>query len=215
MAMTTQTNRTHWRALFAGLAAWVGVGCAASNSSSDVVELPAGSPTATGEPATTRAPPPPKSDPPPPSSVVVTAAPAQREPPPSERFEERTGLTLSPVAKAIMDDCPSRAWSKNVPKRRCTKDDQCNDGFCDRGRCAPFWTCTEDYGRPCEQDDHCRSRPCINGRCQSCVSDAECQGQRAVQDPKCVEDAYVVGARECIGVFPSIMPSATDPGLRK
>ena len=130
------------------LAAWAAVGCAPSHSSNDAVHLYAEPPPPTGEPDRNTAPPPVKFVPaPPPPSAVVTATPVQREPSHSERFEERTGLTLSPLAKAMMDDCPARAWSKTVPKRRCAKDDQCGDGFCDRGRCAPFWTCTEDYGR--------------------------------------------------------------------
>lgn len=207
--MTTRMNWMHWWMLFAGLAAWAVVGCAPSTSSNDVVHLQVEPPPPTGGPGRNTAPPPVKSvAAPPPPSAAVTATPMHREPSPSERFEEHTGLKLSPSEKAIMDDCPERAWSKKVPKRRCTKDAECGDGFCDRGNCAALWSCTSDYGRPCEQDDHCISRPCINGRCQSCTLDAECQWHRAVQDPKCTEDRSIIGARECIGVLPSIMPEA-------
>jgi hypothetical protein len=48
--------------------------------------------------------------------------------------EPPSGFTLSPIDKAIAQDYPARRWSKNVPERSCTKDDECGDGFCDRGR---------------------------------------------------------------------------------
>ena len=32
-------------------------------------------------------------------------------------------------------------------KRRCTSDEQCGDGLCDRGRCAAKWSCSN-YGKP-------------------------------------------------------------------
>lgn len=118
----------------------------------------------------------------------------------SEYFEENTGLKLSPRDKAIMDDCPDRAWSKNVPKRQCSKDEQCGDGFCDRGRCAAFWTCRGGYGIPCEKDAHCSSYRCVDGRCRSCVSDAECKWESDHQDPKCIDEPSIPGSRGCVGV---------------
>ncbi|MCK6590454.1 MAG: hypothetical protein L6Q76_23060, partial [Polyangiaceae bacterium] len=71
---------------------------------------------------------------------MATSAPSvTRAHSPSEEFEKRWGFKLNPADKAIMDDCPARAWSKNVPKSRCTKDSECGDGFCDRDHCAPLW----------------------------------------------------------------------------
>ena len=214
MAMTIQMNRTLWGTLFVGLTAWISLGGAVSCLSDDQapgggrVEHPV-------EPGPKAKPSPTASAPSsavalPAASAVVTSAPVATSTPsverrlsPSERFEELTGIKLSELEKTIMDDCPERAWSKSVPKRRCTKDNECGDGFCDRGRCAPVWSCTSDYGQPCERDNHCGVRPCIDGRCRSCKSDTECTGFK-IQDAKCVSDPFVPGARECIGVFPSI-----------
>jgi len=76
-----------------------------------------------------------------------------------------------------------RAWSQDVPDRDCTKDSECGDGFCDRGRCAAIWTCHDRYGQHCIDDRVFQgSYPypircngvCLEGRCRSCVSDDEC-----------------------------------------
>jgi hypothetical protein len=137
-----------------------------------------------------------------------------RSVPRSEMYERRTGLALSPLDKAVIDACPARAWSRNVPRRRCTTDGQCGEGFCDRGRCAARWTCQLDYGRPCKGSDGCSVYPCIDGRCRSCTSESECdwkRGRPGESDVKCQDDyVFVPGARACIGVvtgFPSGVPS--------
>lgn len=141
-----------------------------------------------------------------------TSHPASSAPPlpqarsDSDDFEYQTGLKLSPRDKSIMDDCPERAWSQNVPKGSCAKDDECGDGFCDRGRCAPLWTCRQTYSRPCEQAAHCGpSYLCLNGRCQSCISDAECKPDSSHQHPRCILSSFVSGARGCYGVVPSVL----------
>jgi hypothetical protein len=197
------------RFLFLGLATWIGLGSAASCSSDDLapgggrVEHP-GEPGPKAEPGPTKAPTPPPSLAPPSASMAVTPAPSVKRPRSfSETYEEYSGLKLSSLEKVILDDCPERAWSKNVPKRHCTKDDECGDGFCDRDRCAPLWTCRAEYGRRCEKDDHCGVRPCIEGRCRSCISDAECK-RVDIQDGKCTADPSVPGARECSGVVGSV-----------
>ena len=197
-------NLMCWRPLFAGLFAWIGLGMAAACSSDD--QAPGGGriehPIAGG---LTKAPPPSTSLAPSPASAVVSSAPSVDRPLSlSERFEQRTGLKLSPRDKIIAEDCPERPWSKNVPERRCKKDDECGDGFCDRDHCAPLWTCFQPYSRPCERDDQCAFRPCIDGRCRSCLSDAECKWDKNNQDPKCTPDLWIPGARDCLGVTPGM-----------
>jgi hypothetical protein len=92
----------------------------------------------------------------------------------SQVFEEDYGLMLTPTEKIIVDTCPPRPWSKNVPNRACTKDKQCGDGLCDRGHCRAIWTCSPRYGWPCKDSRLCEG-VCFEGRCRSCVSDEECQ----------------------------------------
>jgi hypothetical protein len=206
-------NRTRFRALFVGLAAWMGLAGLVSCLSSDDtprgghVEHPVDPGPKKGEPNPIKAPPPPSLAPPPASAAETPSPSEDRRPSRSERYEENIGIKLSPLDKAILDDCPNRAWSKNVPERRCTKDDECGDGFCDRERCAPFWTCSAAYGMRCERDEHCGLRPCIDGRCRSCVSDTECKRVRIVQDGKCTPDPWLPGARECSGVVRGSPPT--------
>lgn len=202
--MTRQMNRALWGVLFI-------LGGAASCSSDDRapggghVEHP-GEPGTQVAPNSAKTPPPPTFVAQPTASAVLTAAPPV-DPPllPSEEFEKRWGIKLSPIDKAIMDDCPPRAWSKNVPKRRCTQDNECGDGFCDRERCAPLWTCRVEYSRPCERNDQCYGGPCIEGRCRSCSSDTECEKLRRVMPAACSPDTDIPGARRCFGA-PSILP---------
>ena len=202
-------NRTRGGALFVGLVAWLALACAASCSPSD--EARQGErvqhPVVPGPPA---APPPPTSLAPSPAPAPVTSATAVERPlTQSERYEQRLGIALSPLDKAIMDTCPERAWSENVPKRRCTNDGQCGDGFCDRGRCAAKWTCGVDYGRRCEKQDHCAVFPCIDGRCRSCASEADCdwkRGRLGESNVICRSDVFIPGARECVGRIGSVLP---------
>lgn len=151
-----------------------------------------------------------KIDTPGPPSPAASASSMQAPLSESEDFEQRTGMKLSPRDKSIMDDCPERAWSQKVPKRACTKETECGDGFCDRGRCAPLWSCRQTYSRPCEQDAHCGpSYFCLEGRCQSCISDAECKWDMNNQNPRCTTTPWVPGARGCYGVVPSILGDTT------
>jgi hypothetical protein len=97
---------------------------------------------------------------------------------------------FSPLDIAIASDCfPmaiedwSRPWSKDVPRRDCTEDSECGDGFCDRGRCREIWTCTKRFGQRCIDGQmapsahfstrHCPGI-CLEGRCRSCVLHQEC-----------------------------------------
>jgi hypothetical protein len=203
-------NRTYLRILLVGFAAWSSLSGAASCSSND--QVPGGArvqhraePGPNVELSPTKASPPPTSVAPPPASAAATPAPSEDRPRSrSEMYEQKTGLKLSPRDKVILDDCPDRAWSKNVPQRRCTKDDECGDGFCDRDHCAPFWTCSAWYGMRCDSDDYCGLRLCVDGRCRSCISDKECVSTRDNQDPTCTDDPWVPGSRSCSGVAPSI-----------
>lgn len=118
----------------------------------------------------------------------------------SEIYEQNTGLKLSDQDKTIMDDCPKRIWSRNVPKGKCKADGQCGDGFCDRGQCAPFWSCDASYSQPCKKDEQCAGYLCIEGRCRSCISTAECKDDPDNQNPTCDPNVYVPGSRSCQGV---------------
>jgi hypothetical protein len=186
--MTTQTTRTGWERLFVGLAAWMGLCCAVSCSSSD--QAPAGGRVEHPDPAPAPAPTP--------TSLAPSPAPTPETPAPPEVEEQRP--------KTLAEDDPARPWSKNVPKRRCKKDDECGDGFCDRGRCAAIWTYIAQYGQPCEGTPDRGSLPCIDGRYRSCVSDAECAWSK-MQDPVCHPDVFFdPGGRQCGGVIPNFLP---------
>ena len=95
---------------------------------------------------------------------------------------------LTPLDLAIYSHCPIQAWSKNVPERSCTKDSECGDGFCDRDRCAPIWTCWETMGQRCvgaRQSGGWCSGTCLDGRCRSCLSDDECEKAFHTRGAKC------------------------------
>jgi hypothetical protein len=98
---------------------------------------------------------------------LSTPAPAPRSLP------QTPGTARVPLESDIVDEFPARAWSKNVPERACTSDDECGDGFCDRDRCAAIWSWST-YGRKCDANHPCNGRLCIAGRCRSCRHDAEC-----------------------------------------
>jgi hypothetical protein len=150
-------NLKRWRPLVAGLLAGIGLGGAPSCSSDD--QAPGGGriehpvePGSAIKSGPTKAKPAPTVQAPAQASAAEMSAPSvDRQPSRSDYFEKYWGIKLPPLDKAIFDDCPKRAWSKNVPDRRCTKDDECGDGFCDRDRCAPFWTCDARYGMQCEK----------------------------------------------------------------
>jgi hypothetical protein len=186
MAMKTKTDRMGWDLPTVGLAAWVCLCCAVSCSS--IEPAPAGGRVERPDPAPA---------PPPTTSLAPSPAPAPETPSPPEVEEQRP--------KTLAEDRPARPWSENVPKRRCKKDDECGDGFCDRGRCAAIWTYIAQYGQPCE--GNFGRLLCIDGRFRSCVSDAECAWVRDVQDPKCRPDVFFdPSGRGCEGMLPSIMP---------
>jgi hypothetical protein len=202
-------NRKHWRILSAGLAIWMGLASFVSCVSTD--DAPAGGRVEHPDPGAKA--PPPTHLAPPPAPTPVSSEPSESPTSPSDVNEQRSRLTLSPLDKAIFEDEPSRPWSKNVPKRRCTNDDECGDGFCDRGRCAAIWTYRPRYGQRCEWDRQCGVFLCIDGRCRSCESDAECK-MSDVQDPKCRSDSSVPGAYECRGVIGGLGPSVTITPLK-
>lgn len=203
-------TQTRFRTLIVGLVAWAALAGFVSCSSSDQapgegrVEHP--DPGAKASPTPTRLAPPP-------DATSETSGPLEPPPPPSEMGDATSGFTQSPLDKAIAKDKPARPWSKNVPKRRCTKDDECGDGFCDRGRCAAIWTYTERYGQRCEGDRWCFNHLCIDGRCRSCASDTDCERLHLIQDGRCTPDTMVPDARECSGVIGSVVgtPSPGPP----
>jgi hypothetical protein len=241
LSMKIQVNRTRGRTIFLGLAMGALLFGSASCSSLDeatrrtrVEHLVSPGPKAPSPPPNVARSPPPNlasSSASVPTTQAPASAPESSAPAPavvrplsrSEYFERYTGIELSPRDKAILDNCPARAWSKRVPSRRCTKHDECGDGFCDRGRCAAIWTCDASYGRRCESDDHCSaSLLCNNGRCGSCTSTEECERQPEFSDPRCVANFDIAGnvipgARRCIGTIGGMSrrggpsPSPTPP----
>ena len=215
--MTMQTDRRRWRDLFVGLVLWAGLAGIAACSSGE--EAPGGGRVAhpvtvnlgTSGPPGTAAPPPSTYNAPRPSSQWVTPPPAasRRLLLNSEVYERYRGLKPSPEDKAILDDCPERAWSKNVPNRACTFDNECGDGFCDRDHCAAIWTCGQRHGQRCEKDMQC-GVVCVDGRCRSCTLDAECVNVLQRSDAECSPNRNEAGARTCTALVLSIPPTVTS-----
>ena len=194
ISMRTRMKRTHRKVAFIALAAWMGLSCTASCSSDH--EAPG---RARVKNPRQRAP--------------VTGAPVEEaqevKPPPPEG-------PFSPLDKVIADDCIfvsetgpvlGRAWSQNVPERDCTADDECGDGFCDRGHCAAIWSCGHRYGQHCVDGKTAPSRGsaskgciglCIDGRCRSCTSDEECVEQYRSPNIGCNPGRERSGARACM-----------------
>jgi hypothetical protein len=210
MTLLMQMNRTRSRVLFIGLAAWVGLASLASCVSSD--DAPAGARVEHPDPGA-KAPPPPTRLASSPASTQAASIPSAHPSSSSDVEDPPSGFTRASIDKAIAEDKPSRPWSKSVPERRCTKDDECGDGFCDRGRCAAIWTYRERYGQRCEEDERCAGHLCIDGRCRSCASDEECTRTESWQsDPKCESSDDIPNARECYGVVGSGHRGIIVPG---
>jgi hypothetical protein len=189
---------TRCRILFVGLAAWVGLAGLVACVSSD--DAPPGGRLEHPDPGS-------KAPRPPTALTHATSGPSVPPPSSSGVNEPPSGFKLSQIDKAIAEDYPSRPWSKNVPNRSCMKDDECGDGFCDRGRCAAIWTWSFSLGQRCERNEYCGTLPCIDGRCRSCVSDKECEWPMDVQDPKCSPHPSIPGAQMCDGLVPGFGPS--------
>lgn len=140
-----------------------------------------------------------------PSCAASDEAPKGARPghPGEPTAQPRPASTVSALDQAILEDYPPRPWSKNVPSQTCSRDEECGDGFCDRGRCAAVWTAAGLLGQRCASHERCVSYLCIDGRCRSCVSDAECIDEPDNQDPVCISKPFVPGSRGCVGVTPS------------
>lgn len=120
-------------------------------------------------------------------------------PPPSSWYERK--VALSPLEKAIVDACPTRVWSQNVPHDECANDGDCGDGYCDRGHCDVIRTCGHFDGLPCDADGQCTGI-CLEGRCRGCLSNAECASRSS-------ESPYV-----CNGSWTNRGPRACEPDIR-
>jgi hypothetical protein len=161
------------------------------------------------------------------SSVDEGTATGRVEHPPGKATEQAAATAsaqavaaapaFTPLDKTIAEACvhvPGRPdgelvwpqqWSQNVPERDCTSDDECGDGFCDRGRCSAIWTCGERHGQRCidgrvyprRHDSETCNALCIEGRCRSCISDEECV--QALKNPNAECSASKMGtkARRC------------------
>ena len=202
-------NRMRWRTLLAGLAAWSLAGFVSCVSTDDA---PAGGRVEHPDPGAKA--PPPTSLAPLLAPTPASSGPSESPTSPPDTGEQSSGVTLSPLDKAIANDMPSRPWSKNVPKRSCASDDECGDGFCDRGRCAAIWTWRASLGQRCGWDHQCSVFLCEDGRCRSCASDAECK-RSDVQDPKCIPDFWIPDALSCRGVIGGLGPSGPIAPPRK
>jgi hypothetical protein len=133
---------------------------------------------------------------------------------PRTAFGRCSGRVRPIISRTIetraQDERDRRLCFLEAPARRirgvsCKKDDECGDGFCDRGRCAAIWTYGGQYGQPCE--GNYGGLLCIDGRFRSCVSDAECAWTHDPRGPKCVSNTRVPGGRLCVYTIPSIIPS--------
>jgi hypothetical protein len=154
-----------------------------------------------------------------PSGAHATAASSPRvstsTPPPG------TGPT--PIDREIAGDWPPRPWSKNVPDRECTNDNECGDGFCDRGKCAPIWTWTHIYGQRCDAlqlyhpryacpafgspmvprcdlmptSTRCGGYLCLDDRCRSCESNDECEKLTGSPGAVCTAPGQIAAGRGC------------------
>jgi hypothetical protein len=116
-----------------------------------------------------------------------------------------------PQLAKVVPEPPPVPLSKNVPDRACSKDGQCGDGLCDRGRCAPLWTEDAEYGQNCKVSSTghlCASGYlCLEGRCRSCVSDAECVKEMpgsACGFYRSPESRRRLCGREVLSIAPSI-----------
>jgi hypothetical protein len=116
-------------------------------------------------------------------------------PPPSQWW----GLKLTPLERLIADTCPEQPWSQNVPDIDCTNDDECGDGFCDRGYCERIWTCAWGVGQRCDADKQCGGL-CIEGRCRSCISNAECETKLSPEPAVC-NHPYKRGPDRFCGIY--------------
>jgi hypothetical protein len=184
--MIAHRSRPRSRCAWVALAAWWSLPCTTSCLSAD--DAPAGGRVEH-----------------PPRAPVLPAEQAQDGGPFGEQFSQ--------LDYAIANDCDlgPRPWSKNVPDRDCTRDDECGDGFCDRGRCAAIRTC-HTYGQRCinghpaptsSRNEHCFGI-CVDGRCRSCESDAECIQDRGRSDSTCNGHRGVLG-RLCGSPWPNRM----------
>ncbi len=155
-----------------------------------------------------------------PKTRVASPVEQQAAPPPSEPCAEGAPSEepSAPRSREPDEDIPGllfpRVWSKNVPSRTCTKDDECGDGFCDRTACAPIWISGEGYGQRCGPDtkrpDCGGSRVCIDGRCRSCLAHAECPGKFGRCSRR--SDPYRPNGNGCGGVMgPKVVWSPADP----
>jgi hypothetical protein len=106
-----------------------------------------------------------------PTLLVSTAALSIDAGPPPVSMEDAS--IPEEIIKTVEDRFPRQPISKNVPDRECAKDEECGDGFCDRGYCAVIWRDSGHYGQRCSKSSQCDGI-CLEGRCRSCLFHAEC-----------------------------------------
>lgn len=186
------------RTLFLGLAAGAGAGCFISCSAA---QNGPSSPVATA-PETHRAIPASSGAKTLYSATPTAVASASAKPPAGPQDVQTWPCDAHPD---ILGAPRSRALSQHVPDRACSKESECGDGFCDRGRCAPIWE--EIYGQRCTMACQCQPFLCIEGRCSSCLRHTDCGGYGNV----CSKDPLITTvpiANDCgiLGIHSTHMP---------
>jgi hypothetical protein len=119
----------------------------------------------------------------------------------------------TPLDEAIADDFPAREWSKSVPYLPCAGEEECGDGFCDRGQCAPIMTWDNRWGQRCTTSRECPGLLCINGRCRSCISHAECKSKLGHSEAMCDSPPRGRYPRYCNDLRTQCTPSTPNPAI--
>ena len=107
-----------------------------------------------------------------PSSSTATAASSASTQPTAGPQDIVVALPCGAGPVRVVGQPRPHALSQKVPDRACSEDEECGDGFCDRGRCAPIWE--NWYGQRCATACQCGPFVCLEGRCRSCLHHAEC-----------------------------------------
>lgn len=212
--MRAQVSRMCSSALFVGLAYSVSLGCLLACSSNDRAPTTGHALPATKAPSLR-----PSSGAPAEEAFLdklLKSVPTEREFTDKCGVDERacnTNVPRTPLDEAIADDFPAREWSKSVPYLPCAGEEECGDGFCDRGQCAPIMTWDNRWGQRCTTSRECPGLLCINGRCRSCISHAECKSKLGHSEAMCDSPPRGRYPRYCNDLRTQCTPSTPNPAI--